>query len=39
MNDDLGDKNVIVFFIEVFLVCVIGEGNGVIGSWIIVSLL
>lgn len=39
MNDDLVDKNVIVLFIEVFKVCVIGEGNGVIGSWIMVSLL
>ena len=38
MNDDLVDKNVTSIAIEVPTACLIGEGNGVIGSWTSASL-
>ncbi|GAA61375.1 hypothetical protein P20652_3252 [Pseudoalteromonas sp. BSi20652] len=37
-NDDLADKNVTSIAIEIPKSCVVGEGNGVIGSWTTASL-
>ena len=37
-NDDLADKNVTSIAIEVPKSCIVGEGNGVIGSWTTASL-
>lgn len=37
-NDDLGDKNVTSIAIEVPKSCIIGDGNGVVGSWTTASL-
>ncbi|NMP80618.1 DUF4331 domain-containing protein [Pseudoalteromonas arctica] len=37
-NDDLADKNVTSIAIEIPKSCIVGEGNGVIGSWTTASL-
>ena len=37
-NDDLGDKNITSFALEVPVSCLKGSGNGVIGAWTTASL-